>query len=362
MPQLSRRVQGLVQPHVRDAVPYDPDFTPCEVNLSANENSYGMPAGVRAAVNEAIAKTPMNRYPDAMANGLRDAIAAWYGVGRDNVCVGNGGDELIFNLFLAFGGEGRKLVDCAPSFSVYGLYAGMLGTTVERCWRDPDTYEVSMAELLPMAKDADIVIVTSPNNPTGNLFPREDVAALCKATKGVVLVDEAYIEFAEPSARCDMLLATYDNLLVLHTFSKAFAMAGVRVGYLLGAADLIDAFAAVRQPYTVDVFAQAAAQAVVANLREFDASIAHIKASRERFAQGLSELPGVVVWPSAANFLLARIPDAAVVRRELRDGHSILVRDFSSTQGLEDCLRITVGTDRENERVLEALGQILGEA
>ena len=100
----------------------------------------------------------------------------------------------------------------------------------------------------------------------------------------------------------------------------------------------------------------------MANLREFDASIAHIRASRERFAQGLSELPGVVVWPSAANFVLARIPDAAVVRRELRDGHSILVRDFSSTQGLEDCLRITVGTDQENERVLEALGKILGEA
>lgn len=359
MAGLSRRVRSLVRPEIASLAPYDPDFAPCEVNLSANENSYGMPREVRAAIDGALASVDTSRYPDPMANVLRDRIAAAHGLRRENVCVGNGGDELIFNFFLAFCGVGKRLVDCPPSFSVYEIYAKMLGTTVVRCWRDPESHAVAPEALLPMARTADAVVVCSPNNPTGTMLSRDDVARLCEACPGIVMVDEAYGEFAEPGSSCEPLLASHDNLVVLHTFSKAYSLAGVRVGYVLAAPDVIDALAAVRQPYTVDAFAQATAEVVSARRVAFRPTIERIVAERERLAAALAAIEGVRVWPSQANFLLVRMPDAGIVRARLRDAWSILVRDFSTTPGLEDCLRITVGTPEENERVVAAIASIM---
>lgn len=361
MGALSRRIQERVREDVARLEPYDPNFTPCDINLSANENTYGMPEQVRAAIDEAIAATATNRYPDPMSNELRDQIATWHGVRRENVCVGNGGDELLFNFFLAFGGPGKRLVDCPPTFTVYDIYSKMVGTSVVRCWRDPDTFELDVDALLPMAKSADMVIVTSPNNPTGNVIAAADVARICEACPGMVMVDEAYAEFADEGTSCEGLLATYDNLVVLHTFSKAFCLAGVRMGYVLAAPDVIEVLGAVRQPYTVDVFAQAATQVVTSMRGAFRPTIETIRSERQRLAQGLAAIECVRVWPSQGNFLLVRMPFAAIVRARLRDKRSILVRDFSSTPGLEDCLRITVGTPRENDELLDAIASVLKE-
>ncbi len=362
MAGLSERVKACVRDDVARLAPYDPNFTPCKINLSANENTYGMPEEVRSAINDAIAATATNRYPDPMSNELRDLIAAWHGVARENVCVGNGGDELLFNFFLAFGGPGKRLIDCPPTFTVYDIYSKMLGTNVVRCWRDPDTFELDMDALLPLAASADMVIVTSPNNPTGNIISVADVERLCAACPGMVMIDEAYAEFADEGTSCESLLATCDNLIVLHTYSKAFCLAGVRVGYVLAAPDVIDVLGAVRQPYTADVFAQAAAE-VVTKMREgFAPTIATIKSERERLAQALSAIDGVGVWPSQGNFLLVRLPQAGAVRVSLRDDRSILVRDFSQAPGLEDCLRITVGTPSENDELVAAIANILKEA
>lgn len=359
MAGLSQRVLGLVRDDVAALSPYDPNFTPCDVNLSANENTYGMPAQVRAAIDAAIAQTPTNRYPDPMSNDLRDLIAAWHGVARENVCVGNGGDELLFNFFLAFGGPGKRLVDCPPTFTVYDIYSKMVGTEVVCCPRDPETFELDMDALLAAAAQAHMVIVTSPNNPTGTMIARADVARLCAACPGIVMIDEAYIEFADEDTSCEPLLAEYDNLVVLHTFSKAFCLAGVRVGYVLAAPDVVDVLGAVRQPYTADVFAQAAAEVVAAQRDAFAPTIAQICQERERLSSALAALAGVRVWPSQGNFVLVRMPGAATVRARLRDEHSILVRDFSAAPGLANCLRITVGTPEENDRVVSALATIL---
>lgn len=361
MAGLSPRIRGLVRDDVARLSPYDPGFTPCEINLSANENTYGMPERVRAAVDAAMARVDTNRYPDPMSNELRDAIASWYGVRRENVCVGNGGDELLFNFFLAFGGPGKRLVDCPPTFSVYDIYSKMLGTSVVRCWRDPETFELDMDQLLPMAAKADMVIVTSPNNPTGNVMAPADVERLCATCPGIVMIDEAYLEFADEGWAAEPLLATCDNLVILHTFSKAFCLAGVRVGYVLAAPDVVDVLGAVRQPYTADVFAQAAALEVVRHREAFQPTVDTICSERARLSAALKALPGVRVWPSQGNFVLVRLPEAGIVRARLRDAHSILVRDFSSTQGLEGCLRITVGTPQENDRVVEAVASVLKE-
>ena len=199
MAELTSRMKELVQPYLAGIEPYDPNFTPTRINLSANENTYPVPAGVREAVDAALAATPLNRYPDPMSNDLRDELAAWHGVTRENVCVGNGGDELLYNYLLAFGGAGRTLLNCPPCFSEYAFFASLCQTEVRDVWRDPATFELDQAAVLAAAPECNLAIVTSPNNPTGDVAPLDFVAALCDACPGMVMVDEAYVEFADDS-------------------------------------------------------------------------------------------------------------------------------------------------------------------
>lgn len=361
MAQLSDRVKALVQPHLRTLEPYDPNFTPTRVNLSANENTYDVPAPARALIDEALAATPTNRYPDPMGNDLRDELAAWHGVARENVIVGNGGDELLYNFLLAFGGPGRTLVNVPPTFSEYAFFASLTQTGVRDVWRDPETFFPQADELVAAAGEASLVILTSPNNPTGDVAPLELVARVCDACPGLVMVDEAYGEFAEPGTSAEALLAEHDNLLVLHTLSKAFALAGARCGYVIAAPDVIDALAAVRQIYSVNVLTQVAALAAVRARAEFDPTVEKIVSERTRLYESLARVEGVRVWPSEGNFVLARMAGASRVRERLRDERSILVRDFSYAPGLADCLRITVGTPKENDAVIEALAELVPE-
>ena len=361
MAQLSDRVKALVQPHLRTLEPYDPNFTPTCVNLSANENTYDVPAPARALIDEALAATPTNRYPDPMSNDLRDELAAWHGVARENVIVGNGGDELLYNFLLAFGGPGRTLVNVPPTFSEYAFFASLIQTGVRDVWRDPETFLPQADELVAAAGEASLVILTSPNNPTGDVAPLELVARVCDACPGLVMVDEAYGEFAAAGTSAEALLAEHDNLLVLHTLSKAFALAGARCGYVIAAPDVIDALAAVRQIYSVNVLTQAAALAAVRARAEFDPTVEKIVSERTRLYESLARVEGVRVWPSEGNFVLARMAGASRVRERLRDERSILVRDFSYAPGLADCLRITVGTPKENDAVIEALAELVPE-
>lgn len=381
MAELSPRMRALVQPHLAAIEPYDPNFTPCRINLSANENTYPLPDGVRARVDAALTATPLNRYPDPMSNELRDELAAQYGLAREQICVGNGGDELLFNFLFAFGGPGRTLLNLPPCFSEYAFFASLAQTEVRDVWRDAETFAPDQEAALAAAPTCDLAIVTSPNNPTGDLAPLEFVEALCEACPGLVMVDEAYMEFAsdpveaaapaaEPAdgaapgqisepASAVPLLARHSNLVVLRTLSKAFGEAGIRCGYVLAAPEVIDVFGAVRQIYSVNVLTQAAALAGVCERATFAPVVAQIRAERDRLQNGLAALPGVRVWPSAANFLLVRMENASEVRNRLRDEFSILVRDFSYAPGLADCLRITVGTPAENDAVLAALHAIL---
>ena len=362
MAKLSSRAQALVQPHLRTLEPYDPNFTPTRINLSANENTYGIPVAARAAINAALAQAPTNRYPDPMSNKLRDALAAWHGVGRDQLIVGNGGDELLYNFLLAFGGPGRVLLTCPPTFSEYAFFASLTDTTMVEVWRNPDTMRPSAEELVRAAATANLVVLTSPNNPTGDLASLELVQRLCAACPGLVMVDEAYGEFSAPGNSAAALLDEYDNLLVLHTLSKAFALAGARCGYVLAAPDIIDVLAAVRQLYSVNVLTQAAALTAVERRSNFAPTVATIVSERARLEGGLKALgegAALRVWPSEANFVLIRIPGASRVRERLRDEYSILVRDFSYAPGLADCLRITVGTSAENDAVLDALAVLV---
>lgn len=155
MAELTPRMKELVQPYLAGIEPYDPNFTPTRINLSANENTYPVPAGVREAIDAALAATPLNRYPDPMSNELRDELATWHGVTRENICVGNGGDELLYNYLLAFGGAGRTLLNCPPCFSEYAFFASLCQTEVRDVWRDPATFELDQAAALACVRARD---------------------------------------------------------------------------------------------------------------------------------------------------------------------------------------------------------------
>ena len=350
-----------LRPALAGFEPYDPAFSPCRVNLSANENTHALPEGVRGAIDAALLATPLNRYPDPMANELRDAIAERHGVARGSVCVGNGGDELLFNLLFAFGGPGRTLVTCPPDFSEYANFAAMCETAVARVWRDAEDFSVDADALVAAAAGADLVFVTSPNNPTGDLLDPAVVRRLLDETDALVMVDEAYVEFAPEGSSVVGWVASEPRLMVLRTLSKAFGLAGARVGYLVVDPAVVDVLGAVRQIYSVDVLAQAAGLAALRCREALAGTVADIVAERERLAAGLSELPGVRTWPSSANFVLVCVPRAAEVRRRLRDEHSVLVRDFSAAPGLEGCLRLSVGTREENDALLDALATLVRE-
>ncbi len=357
MPSLN--MDARVRPALAGFEPYDPAFSPCEINLSANENTHSLPENVRQAIAAALLQTPLNRYPDPLANELRDELAAWHGVSRENIMVGNGGDEVLFNLLFSFGGPGRSLVVAPPCFEEYKNFAKMCETEVVEVWRNQDDFSLDVDSLVEASRTASMVMLTSPNNPTGDLVDPTVVRRLLDETDALILLDEAYVEFAAEGSSLVSWVAENPRLMILRTLSKAFALAGLRCGYLIANKAVVDVLAAIRQIYSEDVLAQAAATASVRMRGELVPVVADIVAERAWLMCELAALPNVTLWPSSANFLLMCLPQAATVRARLRDEHSVLVRDFSYAKGLSDCLRITVGTHTENQALVSALVSIL---
>jgi histidinol-phosphate aminotransferase len=343
-----------------DLRPYTDAEIPAEVILSANENPSQLPPEVVDRIARIVKSgCALNRYPDPMATELRELIAEVNGLEPGNVLVGNGGDELIFDLFLAWGGPGRKLLDMPPTFVMYAIDAKVTGTERVVVQRTAD-FEVDQPAVLERLAvgDIDMVFVADPNNPTGGNTPETVLLDILNATDALVLIDEAYFEFSRETSR--QHLERHPNLVILRTFSKAFCLAGMRVGYLLGHEDVIRELTKVRQPYSVDRFSQQVAAAVYRERVAFESGIREIVRQRGIVFEALKALPGVTPYPSDANFILFRVPEAHAVWKELLDGYSVLVRDFSGNPRIGDCLRVTIGTENENRRFLEALGEILG--
>lgn len=340
-------------PQLAGLEPYDPKYLPADAFLSANENPSDVEASLRAEIIRELRKTAFNRYPDPLANDLRDLIAEANGLDRDQVLVGNGGDELLFDLALAWGGPGRTFLNLPPTFSVYEANARLTNTRVVEVARRGDFSIDEEAVLARVgAGDVDFTIVTSPNNPTGERAPEDFVLRLLDASDTLVMVDEAYFEFSRRTMR--PYLESHENLLILRTFSKAFSLAGVRVGYVMGSAAVIRELVKVRQPYSVDALSQAVARVVFSNRASFEPGISALIDERARLFDGLRKLPGVTVFPSEANYLLLRM-DAADEAWAYLYERGILVRDFSHAPRLEGCLRVTVGAPDQNDAFLAAL-------
>jgi histidinol-phosphate aminotransferase len=248
------------------------------------------------------------------------------------------------------------LLIAPPSFGSYEIFAELTKTEIVTVPRNAAKHidQPALLERLGVG-DIDLIMLASPNNPTGECLSIEFIEALLAATDALVLLDQAYIEFAASSKDASHLLSEHPNLVILRTFSKAFGLAGIRLGYLLATPEVILELCKVRQPYSVDLFSALLGEAVLDTSEVMRERAAITASQRDRLALALSELAGVKVYASEANFLLVQLAHAADVWQQLYQDHGILLRDFSRSPGLSDCLRISVGTVAENDKLLEAL-------
>ncbi|MDI6906070.1 MAG: histidinol-phosphate transaminase [Thermoanaerobacterales bacterium] len=347
-------VTALLRETLRELVPYRVPVHKGVVKLDANENPYDFPPAVREAILGAVETALFTRYPDAAAEELREALAGYASVGPEQIMVGNGSDELILDLLLAFG-TGRRVVIPVPTFGMYRLHAVIAGAEPVLLPRRELGLPVDAETLVRAAEGAAMVILCSPNNPTGDLLPWDTLVAVLERTGAVVVVDEAYYEFAGDTAL--PLLDRYPRLVLLRTFSKAFGLAGLRVGYMLGAPEMIGAVWRVKQPFNVNTFSQLAAVQVLRHRELFAGRIAEIGAERERLYEALREVPGVCALPSRANFILFNTPRPA---RDVYDGllaRGVLIRSMDGPH-LPRFLRVTVGRPEENRLFITALREV----
>lgn len=334
-------------------VPYDVPPPEVPVVLSANESPYNLPEPVLARARDITDTLAFNRYPDPTARALRRAIGARFGLAADDVIVGNGGDELLQYLMLAYGGPGRLTLSFPPTFSMYAIEAEITATPLFEMERDAEDFHVPVEEASTAlgAGDYSIVLVCTPNNPTGTATRRADIERLLEASDALVLVDEAYAEF-DGQTVAD-LVSRHANLMVLRTFSKAFSMAGLRVGFALGQPSTLAPLAKVRLPYNADAFSQAVALAALEHAELFEARWAETRAERDRLAAALASKSNTIVYPSSANFLCVRVRDDEALAAALAAA-GVLVRDLGGSPLMAGCVRVTVGSPQENDVLIAA--------
>ena len=329
-----------------------------EVRLNTNESPFPPPAGWRDEVAAGLGSIEWHRYPDRAAGALRAAIADWHGVAPEQVFAANGSNEVLQTLLLTYAGPGRAVLTFEPTYQLHAHIARITGATVVEVDRAADfSLDLGVARAAVADAQPAVTFLCSPNNPTGRVEAPMMVQALLDVAHGLVVVDEAYAQFADWTA-LDMVREDVP-LVVVRTFSKTWSMAAARLGYLVGPSWLVRHLEDVVLPYHLDAAKQEAGRLALAHVDEMDERVKTIVAERERLIEGLARLP-VETFPSGANFVLFRVTPRS--GREVWQGlvdRSVLVRDCSGWPRLDGCLRVTIGTPAENDRFLAALAEVL---
>jgi histidinol-phosphate aminotransferase len=347
-------LDGYVRPAIRRLAGYVPGEQPADrkyIKLNTNENPYPPSPRVLAAIR-AAANEDLRLYPDPMADVLRDKAAELYGFSRDQILAGNGSDDLLAMIIRTCVDPSDRVVYPHPTYSLYDVLV-MIGGGDAVHVPFPDDY--TLPEGLAEAGGR-VTFLCNPNSPSATAVPIEEIEALSRKVSGLLVVDEAYVDFARESALA--LARRADNVVVLRTFSKSFSLAGMRVGLAFGPREFIGELAKVKDSYNVTRLSMTAAVAALDDYAWMETNVERIRATRRRLSRELRNM-GFAVLPSEANFVFARRPGRNV--KALYEGlksRGILVRHFDVPE-LEDGLRITVGTDEEVDRLLAALHEVL---
>jgi histidinol-phosphate aminotransferase len=349
-----------VKPGVRAQAGYTLRSAVARRKLNQNECPHDLPPDLKQAVLDRAAAASWQRYPEFAPERLLERLAAHYDWVSGGVVVGNGSNELIQATLSVVLAEGEPVVVPAPTFSLYRLLTNVLGGRYVPVPLGP-AFEFDVGRIVETAvrERARVIVLNSPNNPTGSALPEGAVERIVAETGALVLCDEAYQDFGGSTAI--PLLRRTSRVVVLRTFSKAMGMAGLRFGLALAHPEVAGELAKGKLPYNVNLVTLAAAEVALDHAAVFAARTRAVVETRDRFVPRLARIPGIDVIPTAANFVLVRCRarPAGEVFRRLYDQHGILIRDVSNSAELSECLRITIGTDEDMEAVLTAMGEIL---
>lgn len=339
-------IQKLIRPNVQNLKPY-----------SSARDEFNGSASVWLDANENPNNTGLNRYPDPLQWKLKACISELKNVPKENIFLGNGSDEAIDLLFRAFCEPGKnKAMICSPTYGMYQVSADINNVEIVDVPLNAD-WQLNLEAIESQVSDASIklLFICSPNNPTGNCMKRSDVLHLASKFNGLVMIDEAYIDFAEQESFTNEL-QNHSNLVVLQTLSKAWGLAGIRLGMAFASIEVIDVLNRIKPPYNVNQLTQEAALKKLDDLEGFRNEVNTILLERERLEAELIQLKNVLtVYPSDANFLMVKFTEPKTIYHALTD-KGIVVRDRSKVA--EGCLRITVGTSEENTTLLAALKKL----
>lgn len=348
-----------VRQAVKDLSVYSVNQPDCQVKLNQNENPYGLPVSFQSEMAEACSRMEWNRYPEINGKSLRETIALGLGVDPDALVMGNGSNELLIAVMMTLLESGRRLVVVEPTFSLYRHLGKLTGADVvvlpfEGMFEFP---EEMLVQTLADPRTS-LGVLCSPNNPTGAVLSLEQVQRFLKVARGVLLIDEAYVDFSSQDFM--PLLKEYPNLILTRTFSKAWAFAGIRLGYSLSSPDLAKEISKALLPFRINRLTLEAGKILLKYEAWIEDRVGEIVKERERLFGLLDEMEGITAYPSQANFILIRPElDAQSLFNKLMES-SILIRDVSAYPFLDNHLRISVGTPEENNLLVEALKSILG--
>lgn len=345
---MSFNLQSLIRSNIKSLVPYssarDEFHGEAKIFLDANENSIGSPS-----------TKWYNRYPDPHQKQIKEKLAAIKGVPASQIFIGNGSDECIDILYRAFCNPGKdNVIICPPTYGMYEVSANINDVEVRKA-RLLDDFQLDLVHMETLVDEhTKIIWLCSPNNPTGNSLNREDIEMVLNNFDGLVVIDEAYINFSRQRSFIPEL-KEYPNLVILQTLSKAWGLAGLRLGMAFASEAIIEVYNKVKPPYNISQAVQELVIKALDNVQDVNAMIQIIVEERKRLEQELPSLPCVVkVYPSDSNSLLVKTVDAKAIYQYLLT-QQIVVRDRSKVELCEGCLRITVGTVRENDELLNAL-------
>jgi histidinol-phosphate aminotransferase len=344
------------RPGLREVGPYDSPQIEVAARLNTNECPMPLPEGFSHDLAEAVRDLPLHRYPDGRMGALREALAVRTGHPVEGIWTANGSNEILTQLLQAYGGPGRRAALFEPTYLLHRRLCWLTQTEIVERRLDPP-FAITDDEVAWLRSEVpDVTFVCSPNNPTGNAQTLGMIRAVADASHGLVIVDEAYVDFGGETAL--PLVAEHPNVAVVRTFSKSFALAGARIGYVLAAPDVVGDLERVRLPYHLSALTQTAALVALRHSDEALAALDALRTERDRIVRELTRIEGVTVFPSQANFVLFRPPgDASEVWRRLLD-RGVLVRDL--TQVVDGSLRVTAGTTHEVDLFLKALEEVLG--
>src|SRR5215216_4264012 len=354
-------MSDVIKPAVRALRAYTLSPHRASVKLNQNENPWDAPARIKDEVLRRFAARKWSRYPDFVPTSLHERLAQFAGWKPDGIIAGNGSNELIQALLMVTIASGNTVLICEPTFALYRQVATVLGGEVVSVSLTPDLQYDSEALLKTVeARQPDVTIICSPNNPTGCVIDETVLRALLRNSRGVVVIDEAYHEFAEHSVV--PLLNDYENLIVLRTFSKAMAFAALRLGYLLASPDLVREIRKAVLPYNLNAFSQIAAEVAVENYEsELRPLVKQIISERDRVFEELSRINGVTPVASKGNFMVVK-SGATDPKRIFTDllKRDVLIRDVSGYPMLSEYFRFSVGTPEENDKLIREIREICG--